>query len=70
VPTAQQLRRAQRALDRAETAAAHRRVERDKLVGAALDEGKSQAQIARDLGLTRGRVGQLVARVPRAHGRA
>ncbi|MDP2711461.1 MAG: Uma2 family endonuclease [Solirubrobacteraceae bacterium] len=53
------------ALECAEATSEKRRQERDRLVGAALDDHWTQARVARALGLTRARVGQLVARIRR-----
>jgi hypothetical protein len=56
------LRRAQRAFERAETRTAQTRAHRDELVAAALAAGWSHARIARATGLTRGRIGQIASR--------
>ena len=64
MPTEKALRAAQRKFERLETRTEEARVQRDALVDAALEAGWSHGRIARALGLSRGRVGQIASRRP------
>jgi transcriptional regulator with GAF, ATPase, and Fis domain len=64
----QDLRAAEAAVQSASVRADELRGERDRLVRAATQDGWSHARIARALGLTRGRVGQIATAGRGNHG--